>query len=143
IPFSIGDVEGTAGTLRVSGHSSNPGLVPDGNIVFGGSGPNRKVTIIQATNQFGTATITIMVADPEGASASSSFVMTVNPVNDPPILSSLADQPSPYTTLFRSIPFSIGDVEGTAGTLRVSGHSSNPGLVPDGNIVLGGSGPNR
>src|SRR5437773_4281251 len=70
IPFSIGDVESTAGSLTVSGHSSNQGLVPDGNIVFGGSGPNRTLTLVPAANQSGTATITITVADPDGASAS-------------------------------------------------------------------------
>src|SRR5437773_562205 len=143
IPFSIGDVESTADSLTVNGHSSNQGLVPDGNIVFGGSGPNRTLTLMPAANQSGTATITITVTDPEEASASKSHVLTVNPANDPPTTSSLPNQSpdedtptlSPYTTLFRS--------ESTADSLTVNGHSSNQGLVPDGNIVFGGSGPNR
>src|SRR5436309_2023190 len=96
-----------------------------------------------ATNQSGTATITITVADPDGASASRSFVLTVNPVNDPPTISSFANQSTDEDTPTAAIPFSIGDVESTAGSLRVTGHSSNQGLVPDGNIVFGGSGPNR
>src|SRR5437773_2274518 len=73
IPFSIGDVETTGSGLTVNGHSTNQGLVPDGNIVFGGNGPNRTLTLMPAANQSGTATITITVADPDGASASSSF----------------------------------------------------------------------
>src|SRR3989442_650651 len=96
-----------------------------------------------AANQSGSATITITVADPEGASASSSFLLTVNPVNGPPTISSLADQSTDEDTPTAAISFSIGDVESTAGSLTVTGHSSNQGLVPDGNIVFGGGGPNR
>src|SRR5437762_2043089 len=96
-----------------------------------------------ATNQSGTAWITIMVADPGGASASSSFVLTVNPVNDPPTISSIASQSTDEDTPTVAIPFSIGDVESTASTLTVTDHSFNQALVPDANIVFGGSGPNR
>src|SRR5205809_309242 len=133
IPFSIGDLESTAGSLTISGHSSNQGLVPDGNIVFGRSGPHRPYTTLFPSNQSGTATITITVADPDGASASRSFVLSVNPVNDPPTISSLADQSTYEDTPTAAIPFSIGDVESTAGSLTITVHSFNQGLVPDGN----------
>src|SRR3989442_6741043 len=96
-----------------------------------------------ATNQSGTATITITVADPDGASASRSFVLTVNPMNDPPTLSSVPDQSTDEDTPTAAIPFSIGDVESTAGSLTVTGSSSNQGLVSNANIVFGGSGLNR
>src|SRR5205809_1092103 len=143
IPFSIGDVESTAGSLAISGHSFNQSLVPDANIVFGGSGPNRTLTIMPANNQSATTTITITASDAEGASASRSFVLTVNPVNDPPTIATAANQLSTLS-LHDALPiFSIGDVESTAGSLTVTGHSFNQGLVPDGNIVFGGSGPNR
>src|SRR5207248_1301848 len=143
IPFTISDVETAAGSLTVRGHSSNPGLVPDANIVFEGSGSNRTFTVIPAANQSGTAAITITVADPDGASASSSFVLTVNPVNDPPTISSVANQFTNEDTPTPAIPFSIGDLESTAGSLLVTGSSANQGLVPDANIAFGGSGSNR
>src|SRR5207247_817811 len=122
---------------------SNQGLVPDANIVFGGSGSNRTLTLVPATNQSGTTTITITVADPDIASATCRDILTVNPVNDPPTMSSVANQSTNEDTPTAAIPFSIGDVESTAGSLTVSGYSSNQGLVPDGNIVFGGSGPSR
>src|SRR6185436_19194856 len=143
IPFSISDVETTAGSLTLSGHSSNQTLVPDGDIVFGGNGANRTLTVTPVTNQSGTTTITITVADPDGASASRSFLLTVNPVNDPPTISSVTNQSTAEDTATVAIPFSISDVETTAGSLTLSGHSSNQTLVPDGDIVFGGSGPNR
>src|SRR5438034_32175 len=143
IPFSIGDVESTWSSLTVTGHSSNQGLVPDGNIVFGGSGPSRTLTLMPAANQSGTATIAIRSEERRGGTASRSFVLTVNPVKDPPTISSVADQSTYEDTPTAAIPFSVGDFEPIAGSLTVTGHSSNQGLVPDANIVFGGSGPSR
>ena len=51
--FTVGDVETAAGSLTVSGTSSNTTLVPNANIVFGGSGANRTVTVTPAANQTG------------------------------------------------------------------------------------------
>src|SRR5439155_1020782 len=56
---------------------------PNGNIVFGGSGASRTVTVTPASNQFGTATITVAVSDP-GLSTQTTFQLTVNPVADTP-----------------------------------------------------------
>ena len=53
IPFTVGQV----GTLTAS--SSNPTLIPNSNLVLGGSGANRSITLTPATNRFGTAVITI------------------------------------------------------------------------------------
>ena len=55
IAFTVGDAETAAGSLTVSGSSNNTTLVPNGNIVFGGSGANRTVTVTPAANQNGTA----------------------------------------------------------------------------------------
>lgn len=72
VEFSIDDVE-TPNSLTVSSSSSNPVLVPNANITFGGSGPFRTVIITPAINQTGTATITVTVSDGSLA-ASNSFV---------------------------------------------------------------------
>src|SRR5207249_2487553 len=143
ISFSIGDVETPVDSLMVSGHSSNPDLVPDANILFGGSGSNRTVTLRPATNQFGSTTITLTVRDGDGGAASASFLLSVNSVNDPPTISSIANQSTNEDTPTAAIPFSIGDVETPPDNLMVSGRSSNPDLVPDANILFGGSGSNR
>src|SRR6185295_9988115 len=55
----------------------NPTLVPLGNLVLGGSGANRTVTVTPAAGQSGTATITVTVSDGT-LSASNSFVVTVS-----------------------------------------------------------------
>src|SRR6185436_1256419 len=76
IPFTVGDGDTTLNNLTLSPASSNPTLVPTGNIVFGGSGANRTVTVTPAANQTGSATITVTVSDGVNT-ASDSFVLTV------------------------------------------------------------------
>jgi formylglycine-generating enzyme required for sulfatase activity len=78
IAFTIGDAQTAAGSLTLSGSSSNTTLVPNANIVFGGSGANRTVTVTPASNQSGTATITVTVSD-GSLSTSDTFMLTVNP----------------------------------------------------------------
>jgi hypothetical protein len=142
IAFTVGDAETAAGSLVLSRASSNTALVPTNNIVFGGSGASRTVTITPAANQFGSATITVTVSDGL-ANASDTFVLTVNPVNDAPTISNIADTTTPPSTAAGPISFTVGDVETAAASLTLSGASSNQALVPDANIVFGGSGASR
>ncbi|MBI4325065.1 MAG: VCBS repeat-containing protein [Chloroflexi bacterium] len=83
IPFTVGDAETPAANLLLSKTSSNPTLVPVNNIVFGGSGTNRTVTVTPATGMTGTAQITLTVRDTEGLTATSAFQMTVTTVPPP------------------------------------------------------------
>ena len=140
--FTVGDAETAAGSLTVSGSSSNTTLVANGNIVFGGSGANRTVTVTPAANQNGTATITVTVSDGQ-SSTPTNFLLTVNAVNDAPTITSVANQTTSTGTAIGPLSFTVGDLETAAGSLTVSGSSSNTALVPNGNIVFGGSGANR
>jgi hypothetical protein len=79
IAFTISDER--LGTVTLSGTSTNTTLVPNANIVFGGTGANRTVTVTPALNQVGSATITVTVTDATGGSTSDSFGLTVIPVN--------------------------------------------------------------
>ena len=63
--------------LQLSAASSNLVLVPNRNIVFGGYGANRTVTVTPAAGQTGSATITVTVNDGPN-NTSTSFVVTVN-----------------------------------------------------------------
>jgi hypothetical protein len=78
LAFTVGDTETAAGSLTVSGASSNQTLVPVANIVFGGTGASRTVTVTPAAGQSGTATITVTVSD-GSLSASDTFVLTATP----------------------------------------------------------------
>mgnify|MGYP003671041916 CR=1 FL=1 len=140
--FTIGDVETSATSLTVTGTSSDTNLVPIENIVFGGSGSNRNVTVTPAPNQFGEAVITVSVSDGE-ATSSTDFLLTVNPVNDAPTISSIDDQVLDEDANTGALPFSIGDMETAADSLIVTFGSSNVALVPLSSLVLGGNGNSR
>jgi hypothetical protein len=141
LAFTVGDAQTAAGSLSVSGSISNTTLVPNANIVFGGSGANRTVTVTPASGQSGTATITVTVSD-GSLSTSDTFVLTVN-ANTAPTISDIAAQTITEVTDNAAIAFTIGDAQTAAGSLTVSGSSNNTTLVPNTNIVFGGSGANR
>jgi VCBS repeat-containing protein len=142
VALMLGDLDNDPGSLTLSGTSNNPTLVPEGNIVFGGSGANRTVTVTPASNQSGTATISITVND--GAlTTTKTFVVTVNAINDTPIMAVITDQSISEDSSTGPIVFTVGDLDNDPGSLTLSGTSNNPTLVPEGNIVFGGSGANR
>ena len=143
IGLTVGDTETAVINLVMSGASSNTALVPSGNIVFGGSGATRTVTVTPVAGQSGTATITLTVSDGQ-FSASDTFLLTVTgPPNTAPTMSNLADLSTNEDTATSAIGFTVGDAETAAGSLTVTGASSNPALVPTGNVVFGGSGAAR
>ncbi len=63
IPFTVGDYTTAASLLIVTASTNNPSLVPAANIVLGGSGANRTVTVTPTFEQSGTAVITLTVSD--------------------------------------------------------------------------------
>lgn len=78
IPFTIGDAESPLDSLTLTVASSNPTVLPTENIVLGGSGANRTITLTPAADQIGVTTITISVADAFNTN-SSVFRLSVSP----------------------------------------------------------------
>ena len=141
IPFTVGDVE-SLGSLTVTRATSNTAVIPLANVVLGGSGANRTVTVSPLASQSGTSTITLTVSD-GSLSASTTFDVTVTPIEDPPTISPIADVTINEDAATSAIAFTIGDPDTPVGSLVVTKASDNQSLVPDANIVLGGSGSSR
>src|SRR5204863_303574 len=110
LAFVVGDLESAAATLLVSARSSNQQLLPDANLVLSGTDSNRTIRLTPATNQSGTATVTLTVRDPEGLSTNSSFVLTVTPANDAPTIGSIANQTINEDAVL-SLPLSLADID--------------------------------
>ena len=99
-------MDGPASNLTVSVVSSNQALVPNANLVLGGTGAARLLSILPATNQFGLAGITVTVTATNGLFTSASFVLTVNRLNDD--LPVITTQPAGRTaTNGQSVSFSV------------------------------------
>jgi VCBS repeat-containing protein len=67
INLTLNDADGDALTLSAS--SSNTNLVPNSNIVLGGTGANRTATITTGSGKTGSATITLTVSDGQTSSS--------------------------------------------------------------------------
>ena len=141
IPFLINDANTAASNLVVCGYSSNPTLVPNENLSFSGSGSNRTLQVTSGLHQFGTNTLYVTVSD-GWLSTTRPFNLAVIFTNYPPTLSPVPDQVVNANTPTVAI-FTVGDIESDPGQLTVAATSSNPALVANTNLLLGGSGANR
>ncbi|MDY7225341.1 tandem-95 repeat protein [Hyalangium sp. s54d21] len=146
LAFTLGDVETAADSLTVTATSSNTALVPNdpSNLVFGGSGTSRTLSVVPAANANGSTTITLSVSD-GSATTSTTFTVDVTAVNDTPTLSSVDNQTIAEDSSTGDLAFTVGDVETAADSLTVTTTSSNTALVPNApaSLVLGGSGTSR
>ncbi|MCL4176581.1 MAG: immunoglobulin domain-containing protein, partial [Verrucomicrobia bacterium] len=141
VSFSLWDQETPPGNLIVSVRSSNTGLVPASGMQLSGVGAVRALTIRTVTNQFGTATLSLVVSDGL-LRATNNFLLTVNSMNDLPTISATADRITGQNRPI-SVPFTIGDVETPLDSLALDRNSSNPTLVRLGGIVFSGTGAHR
>ena len=116
VMFNLGDDTGSL-ISTVTATSSNTTLVPNNiaNLSFTGSGGSRTLQITPATNQSGTTTITVTVTATNGRTATDSFVLTVNGVNDAPTANSIT--PPAFNEDTQSvITLSYSDPEGDLAT---------------------------
>ena len=142
VDLSVDDIETSAGSLSVTAVSGNTAVLNDGQISPGGSGANRTLTITPTAGLTGVVPIIVTVTDGSGDITKTWFYLTINPGNFAPTISALPHT-NTLTTVPLTIPFTIGDDQTAVGSLTLSETSFNTGLVPDANIVFGGSGSNR
>jgi hypothetical protein len=142
LSFTVLDAEDPATNLAVHATSSNPSVISPANITLNGSASSRTVTVT-AGAQAGSSAITIWVIDTGAKSNSTTFSVTVLPANIAPVISTVTPTNSLMDFGTPPISFTIGDPETPAADLTVSGASANPTLLPNANIVFGGSDSNR
>ena len=142
LAVTVGDAETALASLTMVGSSSNTTLVPNANITFGGANASRTVTVTPAASRTGTATITVGVNDGT-VTTSTTFLLTVTGTNTAPTVSAISAQSTLQNTATSAIPFTVGDVDTGAASVALSSSSANTTLVPNANIVCGGSGANR
>ena len=141
VPFTVDDE--VPATVTISATSSDPILLPPSAIAISGTGASRTMALAPAANRHGVTTITVTATDQHGFTGASVLTLTVQSVNDVPTASAIGDQTARPGSPTAAIVFTVGDVETAASSLAVTAASSNPAVVPQSGIVLGGAGANR
>jgi hypothetical protein len=129
LPFTVSDSESPEGNLTLAATTSNAGLVPTNNIVFGGSGSNRTVTVSALAGQTGSADITAQVSDGD-MSASTTF--TVNVTNAVTALPTIV-----LTSPAEGASYSYGTPILLAATVTANGNTIDKVQFYDGGLLLG------
>lgn len=142
IAFTIGDQETAATGLTVTATSSDPTVVANTGIAISGTGANRTVTVTPVANAAGSSTITLNVSDGT-TTTQETFLITVNPVNDLPTITAIADTTVAAGTTIAPIAITIGDVETAATALMITGSSSNDAVIPYSGVQITGTGAAR
>jgi len=143
ITTAVGDFDGSVTNITVS--SSNPSLGVSASVSGTGTGGTATIVLTPAANFNSSSpiTVTLTVQDNTGSYlASTTFNVTVTPVNDAPTQTIIPKQISRAGDSVPPVTFTIGDVE-NPGSLTVTATSDNPKLLPPGAIILGGSGTTR
>jgi sugar lactone lactonase YvrE len=140
--FTASDVETSACGMAITLSSSDQAIIADGNLTYVCDSDNYTITATPLSDQNGTVSISVSVGDSNGATATTTFDLTVTAVNDAPTLNldGVLDTFDEDTVLSNAI--SLSDVDGDSLTLSVIS-SSDPGLIPVENITFSGTGLSR
>jgi hypothetical protein len=137
--FSVTDKD-DVNALQFFGQTSNATLISPNNITFGGTGNNRTITLTPLPGQTGSSNIIIFANRPDGLTGRGGFRFIVLPANGLPLIGLINNLQTnintPVTTNFEVIDQDIANI-------TLSATSSNPTLIPNNNIVFGGTGFNR
>jgi Ca2+-binding RTX toxin-like protein len=104
---------------------------------------NGSFTYTPELNFFGTDTFTYRAFDGAEFSNLATVTITVHPVNDPPTVVVNGGECLQGTRAAATLHLTVADADDPGGNLVLSATSSNQALIPDGNLVVGGSGANR
>ncbi len=136
VAFSVNDADTPLDALVVTATSSNATLVPPGNVVLSGAGTSRSVRLTPVAEQSGSSTITLTVNDGL-AQAQTTFVLTVNAVDDPPTFAvGVPSAISTTTATPTSFPVTVNDPDTAGSTLTLTGSSTNTALLNAGGIAI-------
>jgi PKD repeat protein len=89
ISFTVADIETPSDQLIVEVNTFNNKFLDRENYVIQGVSEQRELIITPSPNTFGSTWFAITVTDESGASKSQSFLLDIQPVNDPPTIDAI------------------------------------------------------
>ncbi|MFM8723967.1 MAG: Ig-like domain-containing protein, partial [Planctomycetaceae bacterium] len=138
--------------MRITASSSNSGLIPDPSVDYTSPNAVGALRLKPVANLSGTALITVLLEDggqddnlataADNLTATRTFLVTVNPVNDAPTLDpvgnlSLTEDDAEQTVNLTGISAGGGESQ----PLRVTASSSNTGLIPNPAVTYSSADP--
>ena len=142
VRFTVVDQETPASQLRVTCFSSNPSLIPEGNMRVGGSGPDRLLAVQRFSDVYGNCEVSVVVND-GWLDTTNAFTLTVKPAYAPPTLSDIGDQIVKLGTPSVQYPFKVGVNDPISGRVFVAVLSSRTSFLPNSSLKITGSGADR
>ena len=144
IVFNVADIDSILSVTNIVVTSSDKTLVPNGTNIVVGSIVSGAVTVdvYPTANNFGSTVLTFSIKD-QLTTASTNVTLQVTAVNDLPTISAIVPQAIQVGGSSTNILFTVGDVETAARNLVVTASSDNQLIIPNANIVLGGSAESR
>ena len=144
VPIGVSDATASFFTVAITAKSSVTTLVTNSTLIFTGNGTNRQLAIKPGLHQSGYTVITLVATDSAKASITNTIDLTVIYTNFPPVFTkAIANVTDNENAKATNLSFTISDVQTPAANLTVTATSSNPTLVPEGNLVITGTGATR
>ncbi|KPA11004.1 hypothetical protein MHK_008790, partial [Candidatus Magnetomorum sp. HK-1] len=134
ISLTATDIETAACSMDITFGSSDTSLVSVDNISYTCDSGIFYISLIPSTNQFGNSTISITLTDAGNLTAATSFELTVNSINDNPIIGSISNQTTNEDTAIYSISLTATDIETADCSMDITFGSSDTSLVSVDNI---------
>lgn len=123
VPFTVLGSE--TGNIQVTVSASDPTVVRE--VILDGSGISWSATVVTVPGANGSATITLNAADEFGV-GTEEFLVTIVPVDDPPVIAPIADVTT-YKNINAIVRTAVSDPDTALSALAFSWASSNPDLV--------------
>jgi probable HAF family extracellular repeat protein len=140
IDFTVDDREDPAGiTLTASAPTTGP-ILTSGLAISNLGGNARRLTVTPVANAFGSTTITLQ-ATQDGDTTTVSIPVTVTSVNDLPVITASAQTINEDSNL--NMSFGVSDADTSLSLVNITVASSNPAVLPPGNIQISGTGSTR
>ena len=132
VSFTVDDADSGADQLTINVYSSNTYVVPNKpeNLQLKGTGTSRTLTVIPKPNEYGSTNIIITAEDPDHLNTQTSFLVTIDNINDIPTITEISDLTIKENTTTPEITFTINDEETAPEDLALTIISTNTLLVP-------------
>ena len=132
--ITVTDNETEGCSLDITFTSTDTDIIPVENISYTCNTGIFYLSIKPVANQSGKATITATVTDNGNLTSTRSFILTVNELNDAPVISTIENQSTNEDTVINTICYTATDIETEPCSLTLTFDSSNTTLVPTKNI---------